>query len=171
LTVSVLTPTRAREAAPLGARPVALETRPAGGRDAGLLARRALRAQIARLERRLAAVSPELVTGARGRTGPELLSLGELELVRDDLVARLSGAAQAAAAQAAAQAAARANLESMLAHPAAHRWERVTRAQLGEPGCGAYHVRPRLGLLGLLMDWWCVKLSSGCPLCGASWAL
>jgi hypothetical protein len=163
MTVETLTVAPTSEAAPLDARPVALETRPAAGRDAGLLARRALRAQIARLERRLAAVSPELVTGARRRTGPDLLSLGELELVRDDLVARLSGAAQAAAAQAAAQAAARANLESMLAHPAAHRWERVTRAQLGEPGCGAYHVRPRLGLLGMLAGWWEVKLSSGCP--------
>jgi hypothetical protein len=163
MTMETLTRTRTREALPL-------HTRPAGGEDARLLARRTLRGQIARLERRLAAVSPELVTGVRRRTGPDLLSLGELELVRDDLVARLSAAARAAAAQAAAQAAARARVEAMLAHPAAHRWERVTRAQLGEPGCGDYHVRPRLGLLGLLMDWWCVKLSSGCPLCGAYWA-
>jgi hypothetical protein len=25
-------------------------------------------------------------------------------------------------------------------------------------------VRPRLGLIGMLMGWWQVKLSSGCPL-------
>ena len=45
----------------------------------------------------------------------------------------------------------------------AHRFERVTRADLGEPGCGAWHVRPRMGLLGMLAGWWEVKLSSGCP--------
>ena len=33
----------------------------------------------------------------------------------------------------------------------------------GEPGCGAYVVRPRLGLIGMLAGWWEVKLSSGCP--------
>ena len=37
---------------------------------------------------------------------------------------------------------------------------------LGEPGCGAWEVRPRLGLIGMLMGWWQVKLSSGCPLAG-----
>jgi hypothetical protein len=51
----------------------------------------------------------------------------------------------------------------MLADPAAHRWARVPLAALGEPGCGAYVVRPRLGLIGMLAGWWEVKLSSGCP--------
>jgi hypothetical protein len=41
---------------------------------------------------------------------------------------------------------------------------RVTQAQVGEPGCGFWEVRPRLGLIGMLMGWWCVKVSSGCPL-------
>ncbi len=27
-----------------------------------------------------------------------------------------------------------------------------------------WHVRPRYGLLGMLMGWWRVKISSGCPL-------
>jgi hypothetical protein len=27
-----------------------------------------------------------------------------------------------------------------------------------------WHVRPRLGLVGMLAGWWQVKLSSGCPL-------
>jgi hypothetical protein len=51
----------------------------------------------------------------------------------------------------------------MLADPHAHRFEVVRRADLGEPGCGAYAVRPAFGLLGMLFGWWCVKLSSGCP--------
>ena len=37
---------------------------------------------------------------------------------------------------------------------------------LGEPGCGVWQVRPRMGLIGMLMGWWQVKLSSGCPLPG-----
>jgi hypothetical protein len=55
-------------------------------------------------------------------------------------------------------------LEAMYADPAAHKWERLTNADLGLPGCGHHHVRPRAGLLGMLMGWWQVKVSSGCPL-------
>jgi hypothetical protein len=126
-------------------------------------ARRSLRGQIARLERRLVGSGPLSLPGSRG-LAPRLLSLGELERARDGLLDRLAVAQAAGADVAAAQAAARARVEAMLADPAAHRWERVTREELGEPGCGDWHVRPRLGLLGLLMDWWVVKLSSGCPL-------
>jgi hypothetical protein len=41
---------------------------------------------------------------------------------------------------------------------------RVANRDLGENGCGVWQVRPRLGLIGMLMGWWQVKLSSGCPL-------
>jgi hypothetical protein len=51
----------------------------------------------------------------------------------------------------------------MFANPGRHRWVRVSLAELGQSGCGAYHVRPRLGLIGMLAGWWEVKLSSGCP--------
>ncbi|HZE06825.1 MAG TPA: hypothetical protein VE127_16470, partial [Solirubrobacteraceae bacterium] len=54
----------------------------------------------------------------------------------------------------------------MLLHPAEHKFERIACRELGEPGCGVWHVRPRLGLIGMLMGWWQVKLSSGCPLPG-----
>ena len=57
-------------------------------------------------------------------------------------------------------------LELMLLDPAAYRFARVSRSELGEPGCGVWQVRPRLGLIGMLMGWWQVKLSSGCPLAG-----
>jgi hypothetical protein len=112
-------------------------------------ARRDLRGQIAALE-------------ARGGTaaaagGPRLLSLGELEACRDALARRREPAADDATGEA------RLLLEAMLADPGAHRWARVPLAALGEPGCGAYVVRPRLGLLGMLAGWWEVKLSSGCP--------
>jgi hypothetical protein len=132
-------------------------------------ARRTLREQIARLEREHAAIVtaafPRLELGppSPALAGPRLLSLGELERVRDDLAARTGDLEAAVAAQQARQADARRELERMLADPPAHRWKKLTRDDLGLPGCGAYHVRPRAGLLGMLMGWWQVKISSGCP--------
>jgi hypothetical protein len=132
-------------------------------------ARRTLRAQIARLERELSAVAigahPRLDvrTSLPALAGPRLLSLGELERVRDALATRLGELQATAAAQAARQADAARELERMLADPPAHKWRRITHADLGIPGCGDYHVRPKAGLLGMLMGWWQVKMSSGCP--------
>jgi hypothetical protein len=132
-------------------------------------ARRTLRDQIARLERELSAVTigayPRLHAraGTEALSGPRLLSLGELERVRDALAGRLGDVKAAAAAQAARQADAARELERMLADPPAHKWRRITHAELGIPGCGDYHVRPKAGLLGMLMGWWQVKMSSGCP--------
>jgi hypothetical protein len=122
----------------------ALDIRVADGRAA----RADLRAQIAALEARGARAS------ASG--GPRVLSLGELEQVRDALATRPAG-------ECGCEEAARLKLERMIADPAAHRWARVPLAALGEPGCGAYAVRPRLGLIGMLAGWWHVTLSSGCP--------
>jgi hypothetical protein len=133
-------------------------------------ARAAMRAQIARLERELAAVAlgacPRLDPGppVRSLAGPRLLGLGDLERVRDALAARLATVGAAAEVQAAHQAAARAQLERMLADPPAHKWLRISNEDLGLPGCAHYHVRPRLGPIGLLCNWWRVKISSGCPL-------
>jgi hypothetical protein len=111
-------------------------------------ARRDLRRQIAALEARGGS--------APGAGGPRLLTLGELEACRDALVARREHTTDDGTA-------ARLLLERMLADPAAHRRARVPLAALEEPGCGAYVVRPRLGLIGMLAGWWQVKLSSGCP--------
>ena len=58
----------------------------------------------------------------------------------------------------------RVRLERMLLEPGKYRFVRVARQDLGEPGCGVWQVRPRLGLIGMLAGWWQVKLSSGCPL-------
>jgi hypothetical protein len=132
-------------------------------------ARATLRAQIARLEREHAAIvaatypRPAAGTPMHALAGPRLLSLGELELVRDALAARVSELQTAVTAQEDRQAAAQAELERMLADPPAHRWRRLSNADLGLPGCTTYHVRPRAGLLGMLMGWWVVKISGGCP--------
>ncbi|HEY3020849.1 MAG TPA: hypothetical protein VGJ32_11685 [Solirubrobacteraceae bacterium] len=132
-------------------------------------ARADLRAQIARLEHELA---DALIAGAPapaprgGRAGPRLLGLADLEAERDALSADLATVRAAAAATADAQEAARRRLEAMLARPREHRFARLALTDLGEPGCGVYMVRPRLGLIGMLAGWWQVKLSSGCPLPG-----
>jgi hypothetical protein len=137
-------------------------------------ARRTLRGQIARLERELASACleacPRIDPGpppAALAAGPRLLTLGELERVRDGLAARLARVRDDAGAQALRQAESRALLERMLEDPAAHKWLRISNAQLGEPGCKHFHVRPRLGPIGLLAGWWHVKVSSGCPLASA----
>src|SRR5215217_5728473 len=132
-------------------------------------ARATLRAQIGRLEREVSALvaasCPRLDPGPPVPSfgGPRVLALGELERVRDGLAARLSALRAAAAEQQQRQAAATRELEQMLADPPAHKWERIRNADLGRPGCTTYHVRPRAGLLGLLMGWWQVVVSGGCP--------
>jgi hypothetical protein len=147
--------------------------RPAVVEDAELAARRSLRAQIARLERELAdafvttftfSMGGLEVAGAAARQEPRMLDLGELERVRDDLAERVRAARATIAERADAQAASRVCLERMLLEPGKYRFARVSRRDLGEPGCGVWEVRPRLGLIGMLMGWWQVKLSSGCPL-------
>jgi hypothetical protein len=159
----------ARQAALLVSPPVIVD--PRVGEDAERAARRSLRRQIAQLEREL---SDAFVTAYRmggldhpvdqAAARPHLLDLGELERVRDGLAERLGTARASITERADAQAASRVLLERMLLNPGKYRFVRVSREALGEPGCGAWEVRPRLGLVGMLMGWWQVKLSSGCPL-------
>jgi hypothetical protein len=133
-------------------------------------ARRSLRLQIAKLERDLAQAfvtaypmgGIDLPDGPAGE--PRLLDLEELERVRDDLAERLRSARLTIARRGDEQAASRLLLERMLLEPGKHRFSRVSQHDLGEAGCGVWHVRPRLGLVGMLAGWWQVKLSSGCPL-------
>jgi hypothetical protein len=150
---------------------VPLSTPPATVREDGeRAARRTLRTQIARLERELADAfvtawpmgGLDLPDGPRNE--PRMLDLGELERVRDELTERLRAARMMIAERADVQAANRLYLERMLLEPGRYRFARVSREDIGEPGCGVWQVRTRLGLIGMLMGWWEVKLSSGCPL-------
>jgi hypothetical protein len=136
-------------------------------------ARRSLREQIARLERELAdafvtafamggLAQPALAPAPRGHA--RLLDLGELEVVRDELAERLREARTTISCRADEIAEKRLVLERMLLRPADYKFARIARTELGEPGCGVWQVRPRMGLIGMLMGWWQVKLSSGCPL-------
>jgi hypothetical protein len=134
-------------------------------------ARRSLRAQIDKLERELAeAFVTAYPMGGLGEeptrscAAPRILDLGELERVRDELAARVRTARATIAELADRQAANRVALERMLLDPGRHRFVRIANRDIGEPGCGVWYVSPRLGLIGMLMGWWQVKLSSGCPL-------
>jgi hypothetical protein len=133
------------------------------------LARVELRRQIAKLELELGGLVAEgmgrvAVPHRVGAAGPpRVLDLGELEEVRDALAARLTEAHRALAERAFVEEANRELLADMLLAPERYRWVRVSRADVGEPGCGHWHSRPVLGPLGMLMGWWRVKVSSGCP--------
>jgi len=145
-----------------------------GDREATRSARRTLREQIARLERELAELMAsgfacntvavdDTRVAARSR-GPRLLEFGELEQLRDDLAVQLQTARTRVSRRGDAQQRARDRLEAMLLEPRKHKFARVAFEDLGERSCGDWLVRPRFGLLGMLMGWWHVKLSSGCPL-------
>ena len=132
-------------------------------------ARRSLREQIARLERELSAlftaVHPregfEWKVGTRG--GPRLLGIGELEALRDDLAARLEDARGTMSDRTTVERKNVERIEEMVAAPERFKWVRISNEDIGEPGCKHWHSRPRLGLIGMLMGWWRVKISSGCP--------
>lgn len=139
--------------------------------------RRALRAQVAKLERELSSIvvdgfpyiAPPAHAGASGlreRTAgsPCLLDLERLERTRDELVARVQLARRATAERAELETRARELLERMKRDPSRYKFVRLPVRDLGEHGCGMWEVRPRMGLIGMLAGWWQVKLSSGCPL-------
>jgi hypothetical protein len=135
-------------------------------------ARRSLREQVARLEDELSQLFcsswPRKGLGweVAGRGGPRLLSLAELEELRDELAARLQHARRLLSERTYAEECNRRLIGEMLLAPERHKWVRVSAEDIGEPGCRHWHVRPRWSFLGMLMGWWRVIVSSGCPLPG-----
>jgi hypothetical protein len=133
-------------------------------------ARRTLLDQVARLEEELAqlfcSVWPrkdfDLTVASRG--GPRLLSLAELEELRDELARKVHHVRGTLSDRTYVEEQNRRLIEEMMLDPCAHRWVRVANEDIGEPGCKHWHVRPRWSLLGMLMGWWRVVISSGCPL-------
>jgi hypothetical protein len=136
-------------------------------------ARAELRRQVGRLERELAGLFSE----AFGRVKldhhvaaiaaePRVLDLGELERLRDELAERVADARLTLRERSRVETGNRELLRQMIASPENFKWVQVSRADVGEPGCGHWHSRPRLGPIGMLMGWWRVKVSSGCPLAG-----
>jgi hypothetical protein len=135
-----------------------------------LAIRRQLREQVARLEAELGALfcSTYPRTGfnwnVRSHGGPRLLSLSELEETRDELAERLQHNRSVLGDRTYVEELNRRRIEEMLLEPERHKFVRVRNEDIGERGCKQWHVLPRFGLVGMLMNWWRVKISSGCPL-------
>ena len=131
--------------------------------------RRELRAQIARLETALSAYAwqdrrrPAPVRVETAVPVGRVASVEDLTRTRDELIDRLTSLRGEAERRGAREQRGRGRVEGMLENPAAHSWEVVTNADLGEPGCTAWRVVPRYGPLGAILGWWRVKVSSGCP--------
>jgi hypothetical protein len=158
-----------------------------GQRRGRLAARRSLLGQIARLERelveqrcsswprthlepraqpdrhdgcgRLAAVAG---SAAHGR-GARVLGIDRLEALRDELVETVSAERRALASRTLAEEESRRLREELMLDPAANAGARVRNADAGEGGCGEVRSEPVGGVLGMLMGWWRVVVSSGCP--------
>jgi hypothetical protein len=132
-------------------------------------ARRSLREQIAKLERELsvlfASSYPRRGFDWRVRSpgGPRLLGLADLEQLRDELAERVEETRRSLNDRAYVEQQNRNRIEALVADPARFKWVRISNADIGEPGCKFWHSRPRLGLIGMLMGWWRVRISSGCP--------
>jgi hypothetical protein len=133
-------------------------------------ARQDLLDQVARLETELAGLfcstwpRKGFEWQVAGHGGPRLLKLDELERLRDDLAHRVSDARRSLSDRTWVEEQNRRLIEEMLLEPEKHKWVRVAHEDIGEPGCRHWHVRPRFGLLGMLLNWWRVRISSGCPL-------
>ena len=133
-------------------------------------ARRSLLDQVARLEQELSQLfcstwpRKGFEFGVPSRGGPRMLGLGELEKLRDDLAERVSHARRALSDRTYAEEQNRRVIEEMLLEPERFKWVRVANEDIGEPGCKHWHVRPRLGIIGMMLNWWRVRISSGCPL-------
>jgi hypothetical protein len=135
-------------------------------------ARHSLLAQVERLETELGQLfcatwpRTEMARPAvRGRGGgPRLLSLAELEELRDDLAGHVADARRALSDRTWVEEQNRRLIEEMMLEPERHKWRRVSAEDIGEPGCRHWHVRPRWSFIGMLMGWWRVVVSSGCPL-------
>ena len=129
-----------------------------------------LRRQIARLEQQLS----ELWTSAFPRKdidwsvgavgGPRILGAAELERVRDALLVRIREAQTELARRADVEERNRGLVERMIAEPESYPWVQISNEDVGDRDCKHWHSRPRWGLVGMLLGWWRVKLSSGCPL-------
>jgi hypothetical protein len=129
-----------------------------------------LRRQIAAMELALARLFGSafprqgIAFGVPGLGGPRLLSVGELERVRDGLAVRIQEVREELHEHAVVEERNRELLERMTLDPASYKWVRVYNRDVGEPGCTSYQSAPKWGPLGMLMGWWRVKVSSGCPL-------
>lgn len=135
-----------------------------------------LRGQISHLERELILTATSAwpflpIPTVRGQAGPRVLTSADLERVRDEMAGKLSDLRRERLALVEVQSEKRNRLERMLLEPGRYKFQRISAADIGESGCKHWHVRPRVGIIGMLAGWWHVKVSSGCPLAWGPWHL
>ena len=126
--------------------------------------------QIAKLERELAALFASayprqgLDWQVRSPGGPRAAGRSATSRqLRDALADRVEETRRSLRDRAYVEQKNRERIEELIAEPARFKWVRISNADIGEPGCKFWHSRPRLGLIGMLMGWWRVRISSGCP--------
>jgi hypothetical protein len=135
-------------------------------------ARRSLLDQIAKLDKELSALFCATYPrvgfdwNVRSHGGPRLLGMADLERIRDQLADRLAENRALLGDRTYVEARNRRLIEEMMLAPERHKWMRIGAEDIGERGCKYWEVRPRLGVIGMMMGWWRVKISSGCPLAG-----
>ncbi|MGH2913196.1 MAG: hypothetical protein ACRDJ3_12055, partial [Solirubrobacteraceae bacterium] len=112
-------------------------------------AREALRAQVSKLERELSGLVahkfPHISPGGgegEAFSGPRLLTLAELERLRDRLAVRVGEVRSQVAERALLESRSRALLERMREEPGRYKFARVPVADLGDGHCGVWEVRP-----------------------------
>src|SRR6478609_438986 len=112
-------------------------------------ARADLRRQIGRLEYKLSRLVAEgfprvaIDAGVAAVSAqPRALGLGELE--------RIAEAGLVLERRSELETRNRELLDRMLASPSEFKGLKISRADVGEPGCGGWHSQPRLGMLGML---------------------
>src|SRR5215212_1317938 len=104
-------------------------------------ARRSLLDQVARLEEELSqlfcSVWPRkgFEWTVAGRGGPRLLSLAELEELRDELAGRVQQTRRVLSDRTYGEEQYRCLIEEMLLDPEEYKWVRVSNEDIGEPGC------------------------------------
>ncbi|MGB2694824.1 MAG: hypothetical protein WBD55_06500 [Dehalococcoidia bacterium] len=132
-------------------------------------ARRSLREQIAKLERELgtlfASAYPRRGIGWKVDSpgGPRLLGMAELEELRDRLAGRVEDVRADLRARNSVERSNARLIDRMLAAPAEYKWVQVSAEDVGVRGCKHWHSLPKLGIIGMMLGWWRVKISSGCP--------
>src|SRR3954471_1505201 len=111
-------------------------------------ARADLRRQIAAMELALARLFGSAFPrkgidfAVAGMGGPRVLSVDELEGVRDGLAARIQEVRSDLHEHAVVEQDNRELIERMIADPASYKWVRVYNEDIGEPGCKNWHVKP-----------------------------
>jgi hypothetical protein len=146
-----------------------VDPRPLPDQAGAVATRHKLYEQIAHLERELTTRVGKLEPGRRPRpskaaaTRPHLLSEGELERTRDELLARIRVTEDLIERQSAGRSGARALLKRMTEMPGDFPWATVTTKDLGTKECRAWQSVPVLGPIGMLGNWWRIRMSSGCP--------